>query len=419
MNNVIIGAGPAGVVAAEALRKQDPEARITLLGNEPEPPYSRMALPYLLVNRIDETGTYLRKADDHYEAKRIEYRVGQVSRLDTQAKTIALSDGDSLPFDHALIATGSSPLQPPIPGLALPGVHSCWTLEDARRILALTKPGANVLLIGAGFVGCIVLEALATAGVKLHVVEQGPRMVPRMLDDVAGAMLAAWCEMKDVRVHTDTRVESIEQRGLFNRHLAATLSSGDTVDADLIVTAVGVKPNVDFLQGSGVKVDHGVLIDRHMRTNAEGVYAAGDVAQGLDFSTGSYSVQAIQPTAVEHGRIAGINMAGGDAYHDGALNMNVLDTLGLISTSFGLWEGVEDGETAMLVDQAGYRYVKLCFREDRLVGAQTVGLNQYAGVLRGLIQSKLRLGVWKDKLIVDPTRVMEAYLAQQLPGIPT
>ena len=419
MKHVIIGAGPAGVVAAEALRKHDPEGQITLLGNEPEPPYSRMALPYLLINKIDERGTYLRKADDHYDAKRIAYRVGHVDRLDTQAKTLHLGDGDSLPFDRLLVASGSSPLKPPIPGLDLPAVHSCWTLADARHIVSLAKPGANVLLIGAGFVGCIVLEALATAGVKLHVVEQGPRMVPRMLDDVAGMMLAAWCELKGVRVHTDTRVESIEQRGLFNRHLTASLSSGETVDADLIVTAVGVKPNVDFLQGSGVKVDHGVLIDRHMRTNAEGVYAAGDVAQGLDFSTGTYSVQAIQPTAVEHGRIAGINMAGGSAYHDGALNMNVLDTLGLISTSFGLWEGVDGGETTELTDTASYRYVKLCFQEDRLIGAQTVGLNQYTGVLRGLIQGKLRLGRWKDTLIADPTRVMEAYLAQQLPGIPT
>ena len=419
MKHVIIGAGPAGVVAAEALRKHDPEAQITLLGNEPEPPYSRMALPYLLINKIDERGTYLRKADDHYDTQRISYHVGHVERLDTEAKTLQVSDGGSLPFDRVLVASGSSPLKPPIPGLDLPGVHSCWTLADARRIVALAKPGANVLLIGAGFVGCIVLEALATAGVKLHVVEQGPRMVPRMLDDVAGAMLASWCELKDVRVHTDTRVESIEQRGLFNRHLTASLSSGETVDADLIVTAVGVKPNVDFLQGSGVKVDHGVLIDRHMRTNVAGVYAAGDVAQGLDFSTGAYSVQAIQPTAVEHGRIAGINMAGGDAYHDGALNMNVLDTLGLISTSFGLWEGVEGGETTVLTDKTGYRYVKLCFQQDRLIGAQTVGLNQYTGVLRGLIQGKLRLGRWKDTLIADPTRVMEAYLVKQLPGIAT
>ena len=142
------------------------------------------------------------------------------------------------------------------------------------------------------------------------------------------------------------------------------------------------------------------------------MYAAGDVAQGRDFSTGEFSVQAIQPTAADHGRIAATNMANGNVLqHPGSVNMNVLDTLGLISSSFGLWMGVDGGETATLTDKGNYRYLNLRFDGDVLVGASSLGMTQHVGVLRGLIQSRTALGKWKDKLLEDPTRVMEAYLA--------
>lgn len=415
MHNVIIGAGPAGVVAAEALRKQDPHCAVTLIGDEPEPPYSRMALPYLLIDKIAEAGTHLRKAQNHYAERRITLRQAAVTRLDAAAKTVDLNDGTRLDYDNVLVATGSSPVRPPIDGMDLPGVHTCWTLEDARHIARLTQPGSEVLLMGAGFVGCIVLEALAQAGVKLTVVEMGPRMVPRMLDDTAGGMLKRWCEHKGVTVHTDTAVQGIDRT---NERLSAELDNGERMTADLIVSAVGVRPNVSFLKDSGVKVDQGIVVDAAMRANMEGVYAAGDVAQGKDFSTGCYSVQAIQPTAVEHGRVAGINMGGGCAHLPGTVNMNVLDTLGLISASFGVWQETDGGETAEQTDHDGYRYLKLCFNDDVLVGAQSVGLVQHIGVLRGLIQGRAPLAVWKDRLLDNPGRLMEAYLARQLPGIP-
>ena len=414
MHNVIIGAGPAGVVAAEALRKQDPGCAITLIGDEPERPYSRMALPYLLIDKIGEAGTHLRKAAQHYVDQRIDLRRGAVTRLDAAAKTLTLDDGARLAYDQALIATGASPVRPPIDGIDAPGVHTCWTLEDARHIARLARPGSKVLLMGAGFVGCIVLEALARAGVELIVVERGPRMTPRMMDEVAGAMLRRWCERKGVAVRTDTAVTAIAQTA---RGLTATLDDGATLDADLIVSAVGVRSNIGFLEDSGVAVDQGILVDTGMRANMAGIYAAGDVAQGLDFSTGEYSVQAIQPTAVTPGRVAGINMGGGSAHLPGTVNMNVLDTLGLVSASFGLWQGVDGGETVTQTDRDGYRYLKLCFDGEALVGAQSVGLTQHIGVLRGLIQGRRPLGVWKDRLLQHPERLMEAYLAHQVPGI--
>ena len=407
MQHVIIGAGPAGVIAAETLRRLDREAAIVLLGDESEPPYSRMALPYYLIDRIEEPGTWLRKDPAHFEKAGIEVRQARVSAVDTGKRRLGLEKGDDVPYDRLLIATGSHPVRPPIPGMDLPGIHSCWTLADGRAIAGTAGKGSKVVLMGAGFIGCIILEALALRGVELTVIEMEDRMVPRMMNQVAGGMIKKWCEKKGVRVLTSTRVESVEARG---SGFSVKLHGGDDFEADVVITATGVRSNIAFLEGSGIKADHGVLVDEHLQTSATGVYAAGDVCQGRDFSTGEYSVQAIQPTAADHGRIAACNMAGRSARHQGSVNMNVLDTIGLVSTSYGLWMGVDGGDSSELVDHGRFRYLSLQFEEDRLVGAQSVGLTGHVGVLRGLIQTRLPLGKWKGLLKKDPTRIMEAYL---------
>ncbi|MEE2982897.1 MAG: FAD-dependent oxidoreductase [Pseudomonadota bacterium] len=409
MQHVIIGAGPAGVIAAEALRKLQPDAVVTLVGDEPEPPYSRMAIPYYLARQIKEEGTYLRKSDDHFRDRNIAIVQGRVAAIDRSARQLKLEGGSEVPYDKLLIATGAIPVSPPIEGIDSPGVTACWTLEDARRIASTSKPGAKVVLMGAGFIGCIILEALAKSGADLTVVEMEDRMVPRMMNDIAGNLIKDWCESRGVKVHTSTQVTAIEKSG---KKLRVVLASGESVEADLVVSATGVRPNVDLVADGGIEIDHGILVNRHMQTNDPDIFAAGDVAQGIDFSTGEYSVQAIQPTAADHGQLAARNMAGLEgAVHKGCVNMNVLDTIGLISSSFGLWMGTDGGDSAELLNRERYRYLNLQFEDDVLVGATSLGLTQHVGVLRGLIQTKTRLGAWKQKLKDDPTRIMEAYLA--------
>jgi NAD(P)H-nitrite reductase large subunit len=415
MRHVIVGAGPAGVIAAEHLRKCDPDCEIKLIGAEPEPPYSRMAIPYLLSGQIDETGTYLRKQQDHYEHLGISLLQGQVTGVDPVSKTVSLADGSSLPFEKLLIATGASPVSPPIAGLEHAGVHACWTLADARRIAARTGKGKAIVLIGAGFIGSIILEALAETGAQLTVVEVGDRMVPRMLNETAGLMLQQWCESRGVNVCVASSAQAIEgsDRG---PPLRVLLDGGRYLDADLVITATGVVSNIAFLAGSGIDTERGVLVDDYLATSQPDIYAAGDAAQGRDFSTGEFVVQAIQPTAVEHGRIAAISMARGHLHaHAGTVNMNVLDTLGLVSTSFARWMGVDGGDCAEVKDAGRFRYLNLQFADDVLVGATSVGMTDHIGVLRGLIQSRTRLGGWKKRLAADPTRLMEAYLATTLP----
>ena len=408
MQHIIIGAGPAGVVAAETLRKADPEANITIIGDEPEPPYSRMAIPYYLINNIEESGSYLRDPKAHYNEQNIELVQQKVDKVDAAAKQVTLANGSSRAYDKLLIATGSRPISPPIPGLDLPQVSSCWTLADARAIIERAQPEANVVLIGAGFIGCIILEALVRRGVKLSVVEMGNRMVPRMLNEKAGGLLKQWCVDKGIDVHTSCSVDSVTAAD--NDLVEVSLSDGSKLSAALVISATGVKANTTMLEGTGIDIDQGIKVNRRMQTSDEHIYAAGDVAQGIDFSTGNYEVQAIQPTATDHGRIAALNMAGQGGEHHGTLNMNVLDTLGLISCSFGLWMGVDGGEQTELYNEDEFQYINLQFEGDHLVGASTVGKTQHIGVLRGLIESKIHLGDWKQRLMDDPTLIMDAYI---------
>ena len=407
MKHVILGSGPAGVIAAETIRKLRAEDDILLVGDEPEPPYSRMAIPYLLMGNIGEEGTYLRKDKDHFARQRIQLRTGRACAVDTDARHVRLDDGTVLPFDRLLIATGATPIRPPIRGMDLPGVHPCWTLADARKIMAVAKPDARVLQMGAGFIGCIIMEALAARHVQLTVVEMGDRMVPRMMGEGAGGMIKRWVEKKGITVYTSTRVEAIQP----GSPLTVRLSNGKQLAVDLVISATGVQPNIGFLEDSGILCLQGVLTDERLQTNIAGVYAAGDCAEAFDTVTGKTIVSAIQPNAADQAYCAGTNMAGKQTQLPGVTQINVLDTLGLISTSFGRWEGVPGGERAEFTDDANFRYIRLEFEGDVLIGSNTIGLTEHVGILRGLTQSRTKLGGWKDQLLRDPLQLPQAYLS--------
>lgn len=415
MKHLILGNGPAGVVAAETLRRARPRDEIVMVGSENEPSYSRMAIPYLLEGNIDESGTWLRKTPDHFEKLNVRLLAGRAVALDVQKRSVLFADGHFEAYDRLLVATGSHPVRPPIPGVDLPEVQTCWTLEDARAIARYARPGARVLQLGAGFIGCIIMEALAKRGVKLTVVEMGDRMVPRMMTPKAGGMIKRWVEEQGIRVVTSAGVERIDHNEGGDTPLLVKLSTGDKLPCDLVIVAAGVAPNVAFLDATPVHVAKGVLVDARMETTVPGIFAAGDVAEAPDLFTGAHLVSAIQPNAADQARVAAINMAGGNGRLAGVLAINVLDTLGLISTSFGQWWG-EPGEAGVeQVDEAAYRYLSLQFKGDVLIGATSIGMTQHVGALRGLIQGKLKLGPWKDVLLAAPQRFFEAYLAATQP----
>lgn len=412
MRHVIVGNGPAGVIAAETLRAEHSGDEITVVGDEPVPPYSRMAIPYLLIGDIGEEGTWLRKSPGHFGDLGIVLRQAAAQRVDTQGRAVVLQGGETLPYDRLLLATGSSPADPPIPGIHLPGVMTCWTLADARKIAASVRPGARVLQLGAGFIGCIIMESIAARNAALTVVEMGDRMVPRMMPPVAAALIKRWCEGKGVRVLTGTRAVQIDTAA---DGLQVHLENGDDLTVDVVISATGVRPNIGFLEGSGIATQNGILVDDRMQTNLSHIYAAGDCAEAIEFATGKRLVNAIQLNAADQARIAALNMAGRATRSQGAMALNVLDTFGLISASFGQWQGVAGGDAIELVDEDAFKYLRLVFADDVLVGATSLGLTEHVGVLRGLIQSRAKLGSWKARLMQDPTQVMAAYLAAAQP----
>jgi NAD(P)H-nitrite reductase large subunit len=269
-------------------------------------------------------------------------------------------------------------------------------------------------------------------------------MVPRMMGATAGGMIKDWCEKKGVRVFTGAKVEAIEAAtaggeaggggllskiahavglggGAGSRHatddgaMRVRLSNGQTVEADLVISATGVRPNIGFLEHSGIKCLVGVLTDEHMQTSVPGIYSAGDCAEAFDRVSGKTIVSAIQPNAADQAYVAAMNMAGRKAVLHGVTQINVLDTLGLISASFGNWQGVPGGQHVELTERAADggkgRHLALQFSGDTMVGCNSVGWTEHVGVMRGLVEGQVRLGEWKDRLLADPTLLMEAYLA--------
>ena len=411
--HLIVGTGPAALGALETIRALDDAAEITIVGAEP--PYARMVLPYFLEGKLEEPA--LMTGDEaSFEAKGVATHFGvRVTAVDPRGHRVTLDDGSSLEFDRLLLATGSRVSRPPIDGLGEPGVFNMWTLADAKSFLA--EPRAETVVIGAGFIAFTVLDALAACSKKVSFVELEPRILPRMLDSVSAQTLRSHLKDRGIAIHTETRVERISGEGGRRR---LHFSSGGSLEADAVVVATGVQPNVEFLNGSGIETGSGpgagILVDDHLRTSAPDVYAAGDVAEALDLLTGERRVHAIQPTAVDHGRVAGANMLGQDVRYAGSLTMNILAVQGLEACSFGLWSG--DGhETTVVANEASHVVRKYVWSGDRLVGGILLGPNvsvsgiNDAGMMKGLIQSGVALGPWRAYLEENPLDLRRVFVA--------
>ena len=413
MRHLIIGNGPAGVMAAEMIRKHAPCDPIVLLGNEPGPSYSRTLLPRMVSGDASEAACYLRKESDHFYKLRIEQRFARVSRIDARARMAVTEEGATFGYDRLLIATGARARIPKIPGIHSPGVRACWTLQDARKLVELAQPNAQVIVIGAGLVGCVLLESLIMRRVRLVVIEQAAHMASSMMKAGAARMLKRWCESKEIQVRTSTSVTAIDNIGRTSRgpHLAARLSNGERLAADLIIYATGAQPDLSFLQGSGIDCARGILVNPSMQTNLPGIYAAGDCAEAFDVETGRMMIAGVLPNALDQACCAALNMVGKSACQQRIRRISMLSTMGLVATSLGEWRGLPGGQWVEASDERSYKHLRLEFRKDVLIGANAIGLRDYVGMLRDLIQHQVGLGEWKDRLLRDPTRLKEAYRA--------
>ena len=414
-HHVIVGGGPAATNAVETIRQfDDGQSRITLVCDEPA--HSRMALPYWLAAQIPRGHTFT--GDDAYFQKlNVDTRIGvRATNLEPASSLLTLSDGNTLQYDDLLIATGSSPLSPAIPGIDLPGVQPLWTLAHTEGILQTTAhlQRPRVVLVGAGFIGFIVLNAMFKRGWQLAVAEREAHVLPRMLDHDAARLVESWLASRDVEVHTGTTVVAIRQAGDGSK--SVQLENGQTIEADVVVIATGIRTNLDLVDGTGVETDEGILVNDRMQTNSPRIYAGGDVAQGPLLLSDQRAIHAIQPTAVDHGRVAGANMAGHEVHYPGSLLMNVVDVCGLQCVSYGNWN--DPAAEAMTICNAdGFVYRKLLWRDDQMVGAiftgrpNDLGMLNDVGMVKGILQTQSSLGPWKKFLAENPFDVRRAYIA--------
>jgi NAD(P)H-nitrite reductase large subunit len=414
--HLIIGGGPAAINAIETIRDLDGDASsITLVCDEPA--YSRMILPYWLAQRIPREQVFTGD-DDYFRRLKVDCLIGtRVARVDPQTKQATLQDGRTVPFDDALIATGSSAVKPPIPGADLAGVLPLWTLAHTEAVLQATQGLAKpeVLFVGAGFIGFIVLNAMYKRGWKLHVVETAPHVLPRMLNEQGARLVENWLNMKDVSLNLGTTAQNIADVGGRKR---VTLANGQMLDCDLVIVATGIRPNLDLVKGSGILTDQGILVNDRMQTNFPHIYAAGDVAQGPDLLGEEPAVHAIQPTAVDHGRVAGANMAGREVHYPGSLLMNILDVCGIQCVSYGRWGESAEDMTIYNPDRPVYR--RLLLTGDQITGAifigpaNEVGMLNDVGMVKGIIQTRTALGAWKDFLRENPFDIRRPYIAARV-----
>jgi NAD(P)H-nitrite reductase large subunit len=410
--HLIIGGGTAGMNAMRTIREEEREpSEITLVSAER--PYSRMVLPYYLDRSIAESHVYTATAA-HLATWKVKTLIGRrVTALDVKANACTLDDGSRVEYDDCLIATGSSAVRAPVPGADGRAVHSFWTLEEARGVLASVTPGCHVVMVGAGFISFTILNSILALGAKLTVVELAPRILPRMVDATGAELVEGWLKAHGVTVRTNVKLARIED---VKDRKRLKFSSGPDLTADVVIMATGIKTNLDWLKGSSVDVKRGVTVDERLRSSVPNVYAAGDIAEGRDLISGEAAVHAIEPTAQEHGRVAGANMAGKDVRYRGSLIINIVEVCHLDAASFGAWDDAKaEAMTGLKKDRNAYR--KLLFTGDRLTGAIIIGRSNDiwttndVGMLKGLVQSGQPVGRYKEHLRRNPFDVKTVFIA--------
>jgi NAD(P)H-nitrite reductase large subunit len=412
--HLVMGGGTAGMNAMRTIREEEREpSEITLVSAEK--PYSRMVLPYYLDRSIAESHVYTATAAQLAKWK-VKALVGRrVTALDVKASACTLDDGTRVEYDDCLIATGSSAVRAPVPGADGRGVHSFWTLEEARGVLTAVTPGCHVVMVGAGFISFTILNSILALGAKLTMVELAPRILPRMVDATGAELVEGWLKAHGVTVRTNVKLARIEDAKDRKR---LKFSAGPDLVADVVIMATGIRTNLEWLKGAGVEVKQGVVVDDHLRSNVPNVYAAGDVAQGRDLISGEAAVHAIEPTAQEHGRVAGANMAGQDVRYRGSLIINIVEVCHLDAASFGAWDDTKaEAISGLRKDRNAYR--KLLFSGERLTGAIIIGRSNDiwttndVGMLKGLVQTGQPLGRFKEHLRRNPFDVKLAFIASK------
>lgn len=408
MHYVMIGNSIASTACIEAVRAIDAEGSITVIGEEDHPCYSRPLISYLLQGKTDENRMVYRSEAFYEENKVTVMRGVRAQSIDREEKTVCLENGISLWYDKLLLATGSSPFIPPIKGLEeVKNRFTFLTLDEAKRLESNLRKESRVLILGAGLVGLKCAEAIIDKVQSVSVVDLAPRVLMSVLDDAASEQVRTHLQKQGLRFFLGDSIAECTPN-------EALLQSGTVIGFDLLVIAVGVKPNIQIALEAGLDVNRGILIDEGGRTSDADVFAAGDCTEGPEMISGRKTVLALLPNAYLQGETAGTNMAGGTASFDKAVAMNALSLMGLHLITVGRYEG-----TSHLVPcKDGYK--RLFVKDNHLVGCILVGeAGKRSGIYTAMIRNKVELDSLNFDLICEEPLLMafaKSVRQQQLGG---
>ena len=391
---VIIGNSAGAIGCVEGIRSIDKDSEITLIASEPYHTYSRPLISYLLWVKTDEQRMKYRP-DSFYKDNNVNAMLGKtVVKIDAEKKTVTLDSGEVISYDKLMYATGSSPFVPPMEGLeTVEKKFSFMTLDDAHALEAQLTKDARVLVIGAGLIGLKCVEGIADRVGEITVVDMADRILPSALDSEGAALVQSFIEEHGVKFCLSDSAAKFEKN-------KAVLKSGKEIEFDLLVLAVGVRPNVSLIKEAGAKVNRGVVTNEKCETSLPDIYAAGDCTESHDISIDQERVLALLPNAYMQGETAGINMAGGEKLYDSAIPMNAMGMFGYHMITAGSYDG------DIYTEKSGRNYKKLFYKDNRLVGYIMIGDIARAGIYTSLIKKKTPLDSIDFELIKHKPQLM-------------
>jgi NAD(P)H-nitrite reductase large subunit len=399
---LIIGNSSGGIGAAEAIRESDKTGSITIVSDEPYPAYSRPLISEYLAHPYPVEKMLYRKTD-FYEKNDIRFISGvRVVAIDTEKHTVSLENGQTILWQKLLLATGGSPIVPATEGINLKRVFTFNRLDDARAIdtfLGSYRRPIKAVVIGGGLIGVSVTEALIKRDVNVDIIEMKDRVLNTILDEEASAMEAGALLQDGVNIVTGHTAVKIN--GNSNGEVSGvTLDDGRIFPCDMVIVAIGVRPRLEAIAGSGIKTNRGIVVDRFMRTSAADVYACGDVAETYDFIYGENRLTPVWPNAYEGGRAAGLNMAGIATEYRGGTAMNSLKYFGRHIVSAGLVTPPDDSYETIYHRQNG-NYRKVIIKNGKLAGLVFTGDIEKSGIVYNLMKEGVNVNGFKKALVAD------------------
>jgi NAD(P)H-nitrite reductase large subunit len=391
---VIIGNSAAAVGCIEGIRSVDKEGYITVISKENYHTYSRPLISYYLQGKTDAEKMKYRP-ESFYSDNNVTLMLGlEAQKINTKNKTVILDNGDSVTYDKLMLATGSQPFIPPIKGIDEPeNKFTFMSMDDAEKLSAKLTVDSNVLIVGAGLIGLKCAEGIFRRVASVTVVDFADRILPNVLDTDSAKMVQSYLENKGLEFILSASVSE------FNKN-SALLSNGETVCFDIVVIAVGVRPNTKLLCDLGCDAKRGVCTNSRLETEFPDIYAAGDCTVSLDISSGESKILALLPNAYLQGETAGINMAGGEKLYENPIPMNATKLFGLPIVTAGSYSG---DEYIVTVEN---QYKKLVTKDNYFKGFILIGSIERAGIYTSLIMDRVPLDSIDFDLIKDKPQLM-------------